>query len=103
MVKIRRDDVVKVMIGKDRGKQGKVLRLFPERRRALVEGINLVKKHVKPTQDNPQGGVASQERPVSVANLRRICPRCNRPVRVGFLVAKDGAKQRVCKRCGEVL
>ena len=103
MVKIRRDDTMKVMVGKDRGKQGKVLRVFPERGRALVEGINLVKKHLKPTQDNPQGGVSSQERPVSVANLQRICLRCNRPVRVGFTVATDGAKQRVCKRCGEVL
>ncbi len=103
MVKIRRDDTVKVMIGKDRGKQGKVLRVFPERGRALVEGINLVKKHLKPTQNNPQGGVSAQERPVSMANLRRICPRCNRPVRVGFTVAQDGTKQRVCKRCGEVL
>ena len=103
MVKIRRDDTVKVMVGKDRGKQGKVLQVFPERGRALVEGINLVKKHLKRTQDNPQGGVSAQERPVSVANLRRICPRCNRPVRIGFTVAADGAKQRVCKRCWEVL
>lgn len=103
MVKIRRDDVVMVMTGKDRGKKGKILQVFPEAGRALVEGINLVKKHVRRTQENPQGGFTSQERPVSVANLRRICPRCNKPVRVGFSLATDGTKQRVCKSCGEVL
>ena len=102
-MKIRRDDMVMVMTGKDRGKKGKVLQVFPESGRALVEGVNLVKKHVRPTQDNPQGGFTSQERPVSAANVRRMCPRCNKPVRVGFSLAKDGTKQRVCKRCGDVL
>ena len=103
MVKIRRDDVVTVMSGRDRGKKGKVLEVYPERQRALVEGINLVKKHARRTQENPQGGFTTQERPVSLANLRRVCPRCNRPVRVKFIVAKDGTKQRACHRCGEVL
>lgn len=103
MFKIRREDVVMVMTGKDRGKKGKVLQVFPEVRRALVEGINLTKRHVRPTQENPKGGFATQERPVSVANLQRICQRCNRAVRVGFQIAKDGTKQRVCKRCGEAL
>lgn len=103
MFKVRRDDQVMVMTGKDRGKKGKVLRVFPAAGRALVEGINLVKKHLRPTQDNPQGGFTTQERPVSVSNLQRICARCNRPVRVGFVLAKDGTKNRVCKRCGEVL
>ena len=103
MLKIRRDDLVKVMVGKNRGKQGKVLRVDPAAGRALVEGINMVKKHLRRTQDNPQGGFTSQEQPVSVANLRRVCPRCNRPTRVGFSIGQDGAKQRVCKRCGEAL
>ena len=101
--KIRREDVVVVMTGKDRGKKGKVLQVFPQEQRALVEGVNLTKRHVRPTQENPQGGFAKQERPVSVANLQRVCTRCNGPVRVGFQIAKDGTKQRVCKRCGEAL
>ncbi len=103
MVKIRRDDLVKVMTGKNRGKQGKVLRVYPETGRALVEGINMVKKHLRRTQDNPQGGFTSQESPLSLSNVRRVCPRCNRPTRIGFTVGQDGTKQRVCKRCGEVL
>lgn len=103
MNKLRRDDPVAVMTGKDRGKTGKILRVFPDAGRALVEGINLVKKHVRPTQDNPKGGFASQERPVALANLQRVCPRCRRGVRVGFTRAQDGTVSRVCKRCGEVL
>jgi len=101
--KVRRDDVVMVMAGRDRGKRGKVLRVFPARGRAVVEGINLVKRHLRPTQDRPTGGFTSQEAPIAVANLARICPRCNRPVRVGFVRASDGTASRVCKRCGEAL
>lgn len=103
MVKIRRDDHVQVMTGKDRGKSGKVLEVFPDRGRALVEGINLVKRHIRPTQENPKGGLATQERPVSVANVRRICPRCNRPTRVAMALAADGTKSRACARCKEIL
>jgi len=103
MWKIRRDDVVMVMVGKDRGKKGKVLRVFPREGRALIEGVHLMKKAVRPTRDNPQGGFITRERPVDLSNVRRMCPRCNRPVRVGFLVAKDGTKQRQCKRCQETL
>ncbi len=103
MVKIRRDDLVVVTTGKNRGKQGKVLHVYPATSRVLVEGINLVKKHLRRTQDNPQGGFTSQEQSVSLANVQRVCPRCNRPTRVGFVVGRDGAKQRICRRCEEVL
>lgn len=103
MFKVRKDDQVRVMTGKDRGKSGKVLQVYPTEGRALVEGINTVRKHVRPTQDNPQGGFTTQERPVSLANLRRVCPRCSRPVRVKFLEAADGTKSRACARCGEAL
>ena len=103
MEKLRRDDQVAVMTGKDRGKTGKILRVYPAKGRALVEGINLVKKHVRPTQDNPKGGFASQERPIALSNLQRLCSRCRRGVRVGFTRGKDGAVSRVCKRCGEGL
>ncbi|MBI4227990.1 MAG: 50S ribosomal protein L24 [Candidatus Omnitrophica bacterium] len=103
MQKLRRDDQVAVMAGKDRGKAGKILRVFPAQGRALVEGVNLVKKHVRPTQDNPKGGFASCERPVALATLQRVCPRCRRGVRVGFTRAADGTVSRVCKRCGEAL
>lgn len=103
MHKLRRDDPVHVIAGKDRGKTGKILRMFPEQGRALVEGINLVKRHVRPTQDNPKGGVATQERPIALSNLQRACPRCRRGVRVKVMRAADGTGSRVCTRCGEVL
>lgn len=103
MEKLRRDDPVAVMTGKDRGKTGKILQVFPDKGRALVEGVNLVKKHVRPTQENPKGGFATQERPIALANLQRLCPKCRRGVRVGFSRAKDGSATRVCKRCGEGL
>lgn len=103
MSKLRRDDQVAVMIGKDRGKTGKILRMFPEQGRALVEGINLVKRHVRPTQENPKGGFASQERPVALANLQRVCPRCRRGARMKITRAADGTASRACARCGEGL
>ena len=91
------------MTGKDRGKQGKILQVFPDSGRALVEGINLIKRHVRPTQEHPQGGFSSQERPIALANLQRVCPRCRRGVRVKISRAADGAGSRVCARCGEGL
>ena len=102
-MKLRREDQIVVTAGKDRGKKGRILAIYPAEGRALVEGINLVKRHVRRTQDNPQGGFANREQPISLANLARVCGRCNRPVRVGFVIAKDGTKQRVCRRCGEAL
>ncbi len=101
MPKLRRDDQVAVMTGKDRGKRGKILQVFPAEGRALVEGINLSKRHVRPTQDHPQGGFASQERPIALSNLQRVCPRCRRGVRVKMARAADGTASRVCARCGE--
>ncbi|OGX39394.1 MAG: 50S ribosomal protein L24 [Omnitrophica WOR_2 bacterium RIFCSPHIGHO2_02_FULL_68_15] len=103
MHKLRRDDPVHVMTGKDRGKTGKILRIFPEKGRALVEGINMVKRHVRPTQENPKGGIAAQERPIALSNLQRACPRCRRGVRVKVTVAADKTRSRVCGRCGEAL
>jgi len=103
MFKIRRDDIVQVIKGRDVGKKGKVLKIMPKEFRAIVEGINLVKKHRRKTQQDQQGGVVSIESPVSVANLKPFCKRCNRPVKVGVTVLKDGTKSRFCKTCKETL
>ncbi len=101
-MKIRKDDKVKIIAGKDLGKEGTVLKVFKEKDRVLVEGINIVKKHVKPGTISKEGGIISMEKPIHVSNVMVICEKCNGPVKIGFKVEKD-KKFRVCKKCGEVL
>ena len=103
MAKIRKGDLVTVGTGKDRGKQGKVLQVFPEKGRALVEGIQRVQSHIRPTQESPKGGLVPKELPVSLSNLKPVCPKCNQGTRVGWTRTTDGAKERMCKRCSEML
>lgn len=101
MFRVRRNDQVMVLAGKSRGKRGKVLHVDTNRSRVLIEGLNLVKKHVRKSQDNPQGAILSRESPVPLDRVQPICPRCNRGVRVGFKVLTDGSKTRICRRCEE--
>ncbi|MDD5652998.1 MAG: 50S ribosomal protein L24 [Candidatus Omnitrophica bacterium] len=103
MLKIRKQDTVLVIKGKDAGKKGRVLQILSENKKALVEGINFVKKHKRKTQQDQQGGVVSIESPISLSNLMLICKGCNRPTRVGFTVLADKTKQRFCKSCKEVI
>jgi large subunit ribosomal protein L24 len=100
---IRKNDIVMVTAGKDKGKKAKVLRVFYDTSKALVEGINYVKKHARKTQQDPKGGIVQREMPIHVSNLAVICPKCTRQVRVGFKELADGTKARVCKKCGEIL
>lgn len=88
--------------GKDRGKQGTVLEAFPKKDRVLVEGINMVQKHAKPSQENPQGGIINQEAPIHVSNVMPIDPKSGEPTRVGYEV-HDGKKVRIAKKSGEPL
>jgi len=99
MFKIRKGDIVQAIKGKDSGKKGRVLNILSDGKRALVEGVNLVKKHKRQTRQDQQGGIISIESPISVANLMYFCKNCDRPVRVGFTVLKDKTKSRVCKTC----
>lgn len=103
MYKIRKGDTVQITKGKDKGKKGKVLTLLPEGKRALVEGLNMVKKHKRKTSQDQQGGIVSIEMPISVANLQFFCKHCNRPVRLGFSLLKDKTKTRICKSCKEAI
>ncbi len=103
MRKIRKGDIAEVIKGRDAGKKGKVIQVFPETKRALVEGIHLVKKHKRQTRQDQQGGIISIESPVSISNLLAFCKRCNRGVRVGFMLAKDKTKFRFCKTCKEAI
>ncbi|MDQ0177347.1 50S ribosomal protein L24 [Bacillus chungangensis] len=99
---VKKGDKVKVITGKDKGKTGVVLASFPKKDRVLVEGVNIVKKHAKPSQDNPQGGIINQEAAIHSSNVMLLDPKTNEPTRVGYKVI-DGKKVRVAKKSGEVL
>jgi large subunit ribosomal protein L24 len=98
---IRRDDTVVVIAGDDKGTRAKVLRVDTQKRRAIVEGVNRVYKHLKRSRKNPQGGRLEIEAPIQVSNLQVVCPKCDKGVRTGIRVDPDGSKKfRVCRRCG---
>jgi len=102
---IRKDDQVEVIAGDDKGtvkerRIAKVLRVLPTRNKIVVEGVNRVYKHMRPSQKNPQGGRLSKEMPIDVSNVLLLCPKCNRGVRIGHRFTDDGQKQRYCKACG---
>ena len=99
MLKIRQGDTIQVIKGKDLGKKGKVLKVLPGQTKALVEGINLVKKHKRQTRQDQTGGIISIEAAISISNLMLLCKQCNRPTRVGFKALADGTKSRFCKAC----
>jgi large subunit ribosomal protein L24 len=102
-VDIRRNDQVKVLSGRDKGKQGRVLRVFPNDAKVLVEHVMVVKKHVRPNpQRNIKGGVAEQESRISISNVMLVCPSCQRPVRIGHELQGD-RRVRVCRKCNNVI
>ena len=102
-VDLRRNDTVKVITGRDKGKEGRVLRVFPNDAKLLVEHVMMVKKHVRPNpQRNIKGGIAEQESRIALSNVMVVCSSCNRPVRIGHEVRGD-RKVRVCKKCGTTL
>jgi large subunit ribosomal protein L24 len=101
MAHVRRGDLVAVVAGKERGKRGKVLRVLADRGRVLVEKVNMIKKHQRPTQKLRQGGIIEREGPLALSNVLLVCTRCDRPARTGIKALADGRKVRVCKRCGE--
>lgn len=100
---IKKGDTVMVITGKDTGRKGKVLRVIPDANRVVVEGINRVKKHQKPSRSLPQGGILKVESPLNASNVMLLCNKCNKPTRVGKNILDNGDKVRVCKQCGEVL
>lgn len=99
MLKIKKNDRVKIVKGKDRGKTGKVLRINTEGNMVFVEGANILSKHTRQQDQNKPGGIIKKEGPISAANVRVICPNCSKPARIGFEVTGPGEKARVCKKC----
>lgn len=102
-MRIKKGDNVMVITGKDAGKKGKVLRVIPKEGRLVVEGVNKIKKHQKPSRSIPQGGILKIEAPLNASNVMLICNKCNKPTRVGAKVLDNNEKVRVCKKCGEVI
>lgn len=99
-VHVKKDDSVYVLSGKDAGKTGKVLKVFPVTGRVIVEGVNMSVKHQKPRGRYQQGGILHQEAPVSSSNVMVVCSKCKRPSKMGYKVMANGDKVRVCKACG---
>ncbi len=105
---VRRDDQVLVIAGEYRGKRGRVLKVFPERNRVIVEGVNFIHRHMRPSQALPQGGIIQKEAPIHASNVMVICPKCDTPTRTGSKVFGEEGKvsrrrARVCKNCGEII
>lgn len=98
---VKKGDKVKVLAGKDKGKEGIVLRALPQKQRVVVEKVNVVKKALRPTQQNPQGGISTVEAPIHVSNVMLVCPECKQASRVSSRVNDEGKKVRVCKKCGK--
>ncbi|NLJ39432.1 MAG: 50S ribosomal protein L24 [Candidatus Atribacteria bacterium] len=103
-VPIKKGDTVEVIHGKDKGKRGKVLTVLRTDLKAVVEGINLVKKHTRATQENPQGGIITKENPMRISNLRLVCSRCNQLTKVKRSTVSDSEyRVRICKKCSEII
>ena len=99
---IRKGDTVVVLSGKDKGKKGKVLSVFPKKGTAIVEGVALATKHVKPRKQGEEGGIIHQEIPVNVSKLMHVCNKCGEATRIGRKVTEDGSIVRYCKKCNEM-
>ncbi|MBM4331302.1 MAG: 50S ribosomal protein L24 [Deltaproteobacteria bacterium] len=100
---VRKNDIVKVIAGKEKGKSGKILKVLPKKNRVLVEKVNFIKRHSRPTGRTRQGGIIQKEAPIHVSNVLLLCPKCNQGVRTGMRELENGKKNLVCKKCGELI
>ncbi|MCJ7665428.1 MAG: 50S ribosomal protein L24 [Actinobacteria bacterium] len=101
MLKIKKNDRVKIIKGKDRGKLGKVLRINNQNGKVFVEGANIMIKHTRQKDQSKPGGVIKKEGPISISNVKVVCPNCGKPARMGFDVSGSGQKSRICKKCNQ--
>jgi large subunit ribosomal protein L24 len=101
-MKILKGDTVKILIGKDKGREGLVVKSIPKKDKVVVKGLNLYKKHIKPTQGKA-GSIIEKERSITVSKVAVICPSCKKTIRVAYLIDKSGEKSRICRKCKSVL
>jgi len=99
-MKIKKGDTVLVISGKNKGKKGKILRAFPKEKKILIDGINLMKKHQKPKKTGEKGQIIQKPAPIDVSNVKMICSKCNKAVRLGYKIVND-KKYRICKKCNK--
>lgn len=102
-VHVKTGDTVYILSGKDKGKKGKVLAVNPTDMTVIVEGVNMSKKHRKPRGRHQEGGIITQESPISSSKVMLVCGRCRKPAKIGKIVRENGQKDRVCKKCGEII
>jgi large subunit ribosomal protein L24 len=100
---VKKNDTVLVVAGAEKGKKGRVLSVEPKMDRLLIESVNMIKKHMKPNKQYSQGGIIEKEAPVHRSNVMLVCPKCDKPTRIGCSILEDGKKIRACKQCGEVV
>ncbi len=103
MAGIKKNDTVLVISGKEKGKKGRVLSIRPSEDQIIIEKVNIIKKHMKPSKKYAQGGIIEKESPVHRSNVMLVCPRCGKPTRIAHTIFDDGKKSRVCKKCKEVI
>jgi large subunit ribosomal protein L24 len=101
--RLRKNDTVQVITGEFKGKSGRIVKVFPEKRRALVEGLNMVKRHTKPNRKTQQGGIMQKEAPMSLSNLMLVCPKTGKPTRTGVSILEGGKRVRFSKRAKETI
>ncbi|MBF0528965.1 MAG: 50S ribosomal protein L24 [Deltaproteobacteria bacterium] len=100
---VKKDDRVMVISGKEEGKVGKVIKVLPKKERVVVEKVNMIKRHSRPSGKTPKGGIVEKEGGIPISNVALICSKCTDPIRVGRKVLDDGRRVRICRKCGETL
>jgi large subunit ribosomal protein L24 len=100
---IKKNDTIIVIVGKEKGKSGRVLSVYPAKDQILIEKVNIIKRHMKPTRKYTQGGIIEKEAPLHISNVKLVCPKCSKPTRIGNSLMKDGRKLRTCLKCREVI
>jgi large subunit ribosomal protein L24 len=100
---IKKNDTVLVVTGKEKGKKGRVISVEPKKDKILIERINIIKRHMKPSKKYSQGGIIEKEAPLHISNVMLVCSKCGKPTRIGNTILSDGKKTRICKKCKEVI
>jgi large subunit ribosomal protein L24 len=102
-MRLKKNDTVRVIAGEDKGKEGKILKVFPDKGRIIVEKVNLIKRHTRPSKSLPQGGIIEKEAPINATNVMLVCPKTGKPTRIGSQVLSDGSRARVSRKSGDMI